>query len=105
MIAYSYAFVRRDLPPEQRIIQVGHASYLAGAKFGGVAPHTCLLEVANEQELLAIWRRLTTKNVQAVSFFEPDHDVGYTALVTEPLADEERRGIFKDYRLYREDRE
>jgi hypothetical protein len=33
MTSYIYTFVRKDLSPEQRIVQIGHACYEAGKQF------------------------------------------------------------------------
>lgn len=32
-MSYIYTFIRRDISPEQRIVQIGHACYEAGKKF------------------------------------------------------------------------
>jgi len=32
-MSYIYTFIRKDLSPEQRIVQIGHACYEAGKLF------------------------------------------------------------------------
>jgi len=33
MTTYIYTFIRKDISPEQKIVQIGHACYEAGKKF------------------------------------------------------------------------
>jgi hypothetical protein len=32
-MSYIYTFVRKDISPEQKIVQIGHACYEAGKRF------------------------------------------------------------------------
>lgn len=99
---YTYGFVRLDLPVVQQIIQFGHATHEA-ALLGAprVAPHVCLFEVENERELIDVSRELDVQGVRHALFYEPDGDVGYTALATAPIAGADREWFFRaGYRRY-----
>lgn len=89
-------FIRKDLTPEQMIVQSCHAC-LELPK----APketHLILLGIRNEAELVKTSQMLDLKNVKHQMFFEPDYSTGFTAIATEPIYGVRRR-IFSKYKL------
>ena len=81
--------------------QLAHASIEAGAAFKQPddTPYAYIMGVENENSLLEVSERLSTRGIAYKLFFEPDFPRGYTALVTEPLENNQRK-IFKKYNLY-----
>ena len=106
MRKYIYVVVRTDIPLADQIVQVGHACFEAGIKFGEPDCHMVLLQTDNEHNLNKIIQKLTDYDIQSVVFYEPDSvsddttdPMGHTALCTEPLRGKYRM-IFKDHLLW-----
>jgi len=59
-----------------------------------------LCSINNEAELLAIEEYLGCHNIESHKFYEPDDDMGYTSLCSEPI-NGERRKLFRKYRLWK----
>lgn len=98
MTPYIYVFIRKDLTPEQMIVQSCHAC-LELPK----APketHLILLGIRNESELVKTSQMLDSKGIKHQMFFEPDYSTGFTAIATEPCYGARRR-TFSKYRLLR----
>lgn len=53
MKSYIYCFVRQDISPEQRIVQIGHACFEAGKRFRDPdhVSSLVLLSAKNEEEI------------------------------------------------------
>lgn len=104
---YIYGFVRRDLPPVQRIIQFGHACVEVGLDLGTderkaaplSPPNICLFEVADEDELIAVVRQLRSARIKHSAFYERDYDVGFSAVATEPISGD-ARSFFANFKRY-----
>lgn len=104
-MSYIYTFIRKDLSPEQRIVQIGHACYEAGKKFQdnlGVSS-LILLEAENEEDLKSISEKIDKKGISYYMFFEPDFGpMGYSALCTEPITERNLQNFFRQWRLYKQ---
>lgn len=99
--SYIYTFIREDLSPEQKIVQIGHACYEAGKKFGNEdIPNLVLLSVKDEKDLKSIFRKLDSRGIEFCVFFEPDIS-SFTAICTRPITDEKERSIFSKWDLYK----
>lgn len=101
MKPYIYTFIRQDLPTEQKIVQIGHATWEAGLIFkkpDDVAS-LVLLQADNEGSLINIAQQLDEKGIEYVMFFEPDID-SYTAICTRPVYTKNDRSFFKQWDLY-----
>jgi len=98
-IPYCYCIVRADLSHAQQIVQSAHSCLEAGKQFEH-ADHTHLvaLKVKNEDRLLRAALELQAAGVKYACFFEPDGNVGYTAIATEMIVGDKRR-IFEKYPL------
>lgn len=100
---YVYALVRADLSIEQIAVQACHAVYEAGIHLppGTDATRMIVCTVPDQAALLAAAVRLERNGVAHRLFFEPDNEVGYSALATEPLFAPARRLLAKYPLLYR----
>lgn len=100
---YSYCLVRTDLSASDQAVQAGHAWWevARSASPGDSRYLQCnfvLIGVANEEELIVEASVLLAKGVKLSLFFERDHDRGYTAAASPPLAGEQRQP-FQHYSL------
>ena len=98
---YIYVFVRKDISPEQRLVQACHATVESGILFCNRANYDLLhahniivLSVKNLKELNEAYEKLIPK-VSAIMFYEPDIGEN-TSFSTRPVIEEERI-LFKDY--------
>lgn len=101
---YTYSFIRKDLPLEQQLVQLAHSALEAGRSFGnpgGGITHLILLEAQSETQLMQISLDLKGLGIKHEIFFEPDDDMGWTSLTTEPLHTKEQRKYFFKHKLYR----
>ena len=99
---YNYVFVRKDIPIADQIVQVGHVCLEAGTRFGRSkepSPYMVLLEVADVRHLQQTKEFLKDSGISFEIFFEPDNNMGETAICTEYL-DSQAKKIFKKYKLW-----
>jgi hypothetical protein len=104
-MSYIYTFIRRDLSPEQKIVQLGHACHEAG-KLLKHEEHKetsslILLEAKDEKDLKSIARKIDCAGIDFSIFFEPDNDMGYSAICTRPIISDRERRFFSKWDLYR----
>lgn len=104
-MSYIYTFIRKDLSPEQRIIQIGHACYEAGKKFRdehGISS-LVLLSAENEEDLKSIADQIGRRGIDFYMFYEPDFGpMGYSALCTEPISDRRLQNFFRRWKLFKQ---
>ena len=98
---YTYVLVRKDIKPEHQIVQACHAALHAGFSFKdpGIVPHLIVCEVADMQGLLEAKIALEQKGINTYLFHEPDWDMGYSALASEPIGCPKTRKSFSKYPL------
>jgi len=98
-----YVLVRTDLSVEQQAVQAAHAAAEAGRQYyraeHGIA-RLVMLGVPGPFALQQAQRRLTLAGLEFVTFYEPDNDVGESAVAVRPLADHER-GPLRRWELWR----
>ena len=103
-MSYIYTFIRKDLSPEQKIIQIGHACYEAGKHFQdrcGISS-LILLSAKDEKDLLDISYQLDCRGINFYMFYEPDFGpMGHSALCTAPISERNIQNFFKRWKLYR----
>jgi 2-keto-3-deoxy-L-rhamnonate aldolase RhmA len=99
---YVYVVVRRDIPLEDQAVQACHAALEAGYAFAAPAntASLVLLSVEDEHALNDLAKVLAVKEVAHTLFFEPDNDMGHSALATRPVTGE-TRGLFRELPLWR----
>jgi len=88
------------MPLPDQIVQIGHACLAAGRRFQpDDTCHLVVLTVRDQIELAQMIDRLAAINVRCAAFYEPDDDLGLTAICTEPISDQRRR-FFRHYPLW-----
>ena len=105
MNSYIYTFIREDLSPEQKIVQLGHACHEAG-KLLNKDEHEdissmVLLSARDETDLRNIAKRIDCAGIDFHIFYEPDYSTGYTAICTRPIITDRERAFFRKWDLYR----
>lgn len=102
MNPYIYTFIRQDISPEQKIVQLGHATWEAGLRFEkpSETASLILLSADDEDDLASISRKLDQRGIEHYTFFEPDNNMGYSAICTRPVYEKTERNFFKRYTLY-----
>lgn len=100
---YCYTWIRTDLPIEQQIVQAAHSALEAGREFQkpDAISHLILLEAESEHHLRKIGDELTELGIKYHTFFEPDHNRGYTSLTTEPITSKAIRKHLRRHTLYK----
>lgn len=83
---YCYILVRRDLPQAVQVVQAAHAAQEIGYECNRpeTPTHFVVLGVSGIKELEFYAKLLEDKTIQYHMFFEPDYDMGHTALCTYP---------------------
>ena len=100
---YTYVFVRTDISFEQQLVQSAHAALESGFAFN--APHETssivMIAAKNRNELFKIANHLESNEIQFKMFFEPDFDMGESAIATEAICCPKKRNALKKYQLYK----
>lgn len=97
--------IRKDIPFEDQMVQVGHACFESGRKYGVKNTFLVLLQVRNEIELIEWSDILNKQKIRYHLFFECDpiqpqgQPMGNTALCTEPI-NGLIRDVFKNCKKY-----
>lgn len=84
-INYIYIFVRKDISLEQQLVQAAHVACVAGEKFNDSDSHMVLLSVSDIDELMYVSHQLDFCEIQHAIFFEPDNNMGNSAIATAPI--------------------
>jgi hypothetical protein len=66
-----------------------------------VEPSIVLIGVPNVGALERVMRKLKKRGILYEAFFEPDYDIGLSAVATYPLADDQR-DLLRHYNIWRE---
>lgn len=101
---YIYTFLRKDLTQAQSIIQAAHACFEMGLKQTDKYEDTChlvLLATESQDSLGKIEKYLATNGIEFTTFYEPDDDLGKTAIATIPIQSKEQRKLFKKFQLWK----
>jgi len=100
MIAYT--FIRTDMALEHQLVQACHSSMEAGSDFkeSGEIPHLILLSIRDSEDLAKAEELIKANGIRYHKFFEPDNNLGFTSITTEPITYEQKK-IFSNYRLWR----
>lgn len=99
---YSYIVVRKDLLLHQQIVQAAHAAQYVGwrTKEPDEICSLIVLEAANEAELTRVYRELAMQGIEVIPFYEPDWDMGLSAIGTEPLYTKAQREPLRKFQLW-----
>jgi len=85
--------VRADLSARQQLVQSVHAAIQATTLFPSREPWLVVCTVPDAGALGAAKLRLDAAGIDCSLFFEPDDDLGFTALATGPIAGPQRRHL------------
>ena len=99
---YTYVLVRTDIALHQQTVQACHAALEAGFVFNAPARISSLivLTVPNEAALLAARDRLSRHGIDCEVFFEPDGEMGHSALCTQPVFTKKQRKELARYPMF-----
>jgi hypothetical protein len=99
---YAYTFIRRDLPIQHQLVQACHSALEAGSEFKepNQIPNLILCNAEDEPHLNHIGNFLDSHEIRYHKFFEPDNEMGYSAITTEPLTDEKKK-VLSNFKLWR----
>lgn len=100
LIPYCYVFIRTDIPLADQGVQIGHATLEAGKFFKHPDnTHMIVLQLPGQEELNEAGDKLMMRDIEFVKFFEPDDEMGHTAIATEPVYGSKRK-LFQKYELW-----
>jgi len=105
MNSYIYTFIREDISPAQKIVQLGHACHEAG-KLLDHSEHKdvsslVLLSAEDEDDLLQIAEWIDRAGIEFSIFHEPDNGMGHSAICTRPVSSARERAFFQKWDLYK----
>ena len=99
---YAYTFIRKDLPIQHQLVQACHSALEAGSEFKkpNQIPNLVLIQANDERHLNCIGNFLDSHSIRYHKFFEPDNNMGYSAITTEPLSAEKKKAL-SNFKLWR----
>lgn len=97
-----YTFIRQDMSLQHQLVQACHSSLEAGSNFKETdkIPFLICLGMKNGDALVDAEQFLIRKGIKYHKFFEPDNDLGFTSITTEPL-DKEQKRYFSSFGLWK----
>lgn len=91
---YVFIFVRYDLPLPQQLVQTNHATMKMASLYGiEGTPNIALIGVSDIVELRNVSRLLSDLEVPHHDWYEPDFDLGFTAIATAPISGAQRTAL------------
>lgn len=99
---YCYVLIRRDISLPQQLVQGCHAAREAALFLESPAETASVIvcTVADRDALMEAAARLERHGIESQLFFEPDFDMGYSALCTKPLLNKKQRYVMSKYPLF-----
>ena len=99
-------FVRQDISLAQQIVQSNHATFELARRLPHpqnleITPSCIVIGVPNKTALYRVIEKLRLNAIPHHVFYEPDFDMGLSAVATVPLGQEQRRKL-SNYRLWHE---
>lgn len=98
--------MRQDISLAQQVVQSNHATFEVARRLPhpqnlDVTPSCIVIGVPDKIALFRVIEKLRLKGICHHNFYEPDFDMGLSAVATVPLEPEQRRAL-SNYRLWRE---
>ena len=97
--------MRQDISVAQQIVQSNHATYEVARRSPASnldeIPSCIVIGVPDKVALFRVIEKLNEHDIQHHTFYEPDFNMGLSAVATVPLGQEQRR-FLSSYRLWRE---
>ena len=104
--SYIYVFVRQDISLAQQLVQSSHAVYSIAQQQTNLdkntIPSIVMIGVPNSKALNRVITKLQLNNIEHATFFEPDFNMGLSAVATAPLYTNEERAVLKNYCTWKE---
>lgn len=99
---YIYLFIRTDIPIAQQIVQSSHVAWQSGQENHNFkdTPSLILIGVSSAVELSEIGGYLNDNKIAFTTFYEPDYNMGNSAICTDPICRHSTRALLKDYKLW-----
>lgn len=98
--------MRQDITVAQQIVQSNHATFEVARRLAHFdptdIPYCIVIGVPDKTALFRVVERLRTHTIDHQVFYEPDDNMGLSAVATVPLEQEQRR-VLSSYRLWRND--
>jgi hypothetical protein len=99
-------FVRQDIDLAQQIVQSNHATFEMARRLPhpqnlDITPSCITIGVPDKTALFRVIEKLRSNGIPHEVFYEPDFNMGLSAVATIPLGQEQRRKL-SNYRLWRE---
>lgn len=98
-------FVRQDISLAQQIVQSNHATFEVARRLPKdfhEIPYLVLIGVPDKNALFRVVQKLQTNDIGHQVFYEPDDNMGLSAVATVPLSQEQRK-VLSNYRLWKEE--
>jgi hypothetical protein len=99
---YFYLFIRQDLSLAQQIVQSNHVAAVAGVSFGepmNIA-NEVLIGVPNKDALHKVQDLLGNNGIEFVDWYEPDYELGLTAICSIPIREKGKRAVMAKFDLW-----
>ncbi len=97
--------MRQDISVAQQIVQSNHATFEVARRTPpnnlDVIPSCIVIGVPDKVALFRVIEKLRAHNIGHEAFYEPDFDMGLSAVATVPLEQAQRR-VLSNYRLWKE---
>jgi hypothetical protein len=97
-------FVRQDIPLAQQLVQSNHATFEVARRLPASnldeTPSCIVIGVPDKTALFRVIEKLSKNDIAHHTFYEPDFNMGLSAVATAPLEQEQRR-VLSNYKLWR----
>ena len=96
--------MRTDLPFAQQLVQSNHATFEMASRLSSEpstseVPYCIVIGVPDKNSLFRVVERLRAHGIGHRVFYEPDDNMGLSAVATVPLEQDQRR-VLSNYRLW-----
>jgi hypothetical protein len=94
--------VRTDISLAQQIVQSNHATFEMASRLNehSETPSVVLIGIPDKSALETVIERLQRYGIDYEAFYEPDNDLGLTAVATYPIQNKKQRKALGTYRLW-----
>lgn len=98
---FVYVFIRKDLKPQDQLVQVSHATYESALLFKNHADRTSIivLGVKDLSKLNDVATYLNNNKIDFCTYTEQGGGLGETAIATGALL-QDQRSLFKKFKLF-----
>jgi hypothetical protein len=98
--------VRQDISLAQQIVQSNHATFEVARRLSASnldeIPSVVVIGVPDKTALFQVIERLRANSIGHEVFYEPDFNMGLSAVATVPLEQAQRR-VLSNYRIWKEE--